>query len=265
MRWTKKKLIYFYFVLWLTTFGLILLLMAQRWVFSPLFYDSDNFLSRASKFVDKLNSERYIYARQYLQSFSPEINKDLHTKTLKSAMMVAVIITKRRETCGRHELDCEPHYLQQVIAALDEDMKIFASNGHGHFIPIVICNVDKQWKTHLDFSQVSRRFPTVLLHQNESSSNSNQNLRSQESLDYAMCLESTLKLSNSKYLLVLEDDALSFRGLFEKISYILNFRVEHKMSHDAISESERWGWIKLYCIIQNYGQDLVWKNQKLVN
>lgn len=250
MRWTKKKLIILNFLLWFITFGVILPLMAQKWVFSPFFYNSDNFRSRATKFVDKLNRDSYSRTEKYLQNVIPESNKDLHTTNLNSATMVAVIITKRRQICSSPKFECEPHYLQQVVAALDEDMQAFVSQSveknSENFVPIVICNVDKHSNEHLDFSVVRKQFPAIVLYNNESVSGNNYNLRTQESLDYAFCLESTLELSTPKYLLVLEDDAMSLKGIFEMIFFTLENRVEHKMTRDTISETERWGWIKLY-------------------
>lgn len=247
MRWTKKKLIIVNVLLWFITFGVVLPLMAQKWVFSPIFYNSEHFLTRASTFVDKLNTDRYNRTEQYLKNIDSKTNKDLHTKNLRTATMVAVIITKRREACSRRGFNCEPHYLQQVIAALDEDMKVFASRSENikrNFVPVVICNVDENPNDHLDFSLVRDQFPVII--RNETSNVRAYNARSQESSDYAFCLESTLKLSAPKYLLVLEDDAVGFNGIFEKIFYILDYRVEHKMSRGSISKSERWGWIKLY-------------------
>lgn len=246
MRWTKTKLVILNVLLWLITFSIIVPLMAQKWVFSPFFHNSGNFRTSASKFVDKLNADRYNVTEQYLKSIDPKTNKDLHIKNLKTAKMVAVIITKKRQTCSMHEFQCEPHYLQQVIAALDEDMNSFASRNSEGFVPIVICNVDKKSNEQLDFSLVRDQFPVIIRYDNESNSGNDYNARTQESLDYAFCLESTLKVSAPQYLLVLEDDALSFEGLFEKIFYILNYRVEYKISRDSISKTERWGWIKLY-------------------
>lgn len=248
MRWTKTKLMILNVLLWSMTFGFILPLMAQKWVFSPFFYNSDNFRTRASKFVDKLNADRYNRTEHYLKNINSKINKNLHTKNLKTATMVAVIITKRRESCSGRDFNCEPHYLQQVIAALDEHMKVFVaqnSENDRNFVPIVICNVDKNYNEQLDFSLVRDQFPVLVRFDNDSSG-SGYSSRSQESLDYAFCLESTLKLSSPKYLLVLEDDAVGFRGIFEKIFYILDHRVEHKMSRGSTSNTERWGWIKLY-------------------
>lgn len=250
MRWSKNKLIILNLLFWLVTFGVILPLMAQKWVFSPLFYNSNNFRTSASKFVDKLNTDRYNRTEKYLKNIVSKLNKDLHTRNLKTATMVAVIITKRRETCSRREFECEPHYLQQVIEALDDDMKVFAlrnsENISRNFVPIVICNVDKNADEHLDFSLVREQFPAIIRYDNATRNAGSHSSRIQESLDYAFCLESTLKLSSPKYLLVLEDDAVAFKGFFENLFSILDYRVEHRRSRDTISATERWGWIKLY-------------------
>ncbi len=253
MRWTRRKLIILNVLLWVITFGVILPLMAQKWVFSPFFYNSIDFRARASRFVDKLNADRYKMTEQYLKSIDPTINKDLHTENLETATVVTVIITKRREWCTGGEFNCEPHYLQQVVGALDEDMKVFVSrdtkNISRNFVPIIICNVDKKSNAQNDFSLVRELFPVILRYDNETSSvaQSSHNARLQETLDYAFCLESTLKLSSPKYLLVLEDDAVAFKGIFENIFYILDHRIEHQILHDSVTvETNRWGWIKLY-------------------
>lgn len=225
-------------------------LMAQKWVFSPFFYNSKDFRKRASSFVDKLNADRYNMTEQYLKSVDSITNKDLHTRHLKTANIVAVIITKRRQWCTDGDFHCEPHYLQQVIAALDEDTKVFVSRNPENFVPIVICNVDKRSSVHLDFSMVREHFPVTVRYSNESHSfhsDGAYSTRTQETLDYAFCLETTLQLSSPKYLLVLEDDAVPFKGIFEKISYILDYRIEHKILRGSVTaEKKRWGWIKLY-------------------
>ncbi|XP_037051822.1 post-GPI attachment to proteins factor 4-like [Bradysia coprophila] len=252
MRWTKRRLIILTVLVWAITFGIIVPLMAQKWVFSPFFSNSNDFHVRASKFVDKLNADRYKLTERYLKRIDSETNKDVHTKHLPTATMVTVIITKRRKQCRGREFDCEPHYLQQVVAALDEEMKFAlrdSKDKRERFVPIVICNVDRKPNEQLDFSLISEQFPTILRYGNESHEGVSGivNSRSQESLDYAFCLESILKLSSPKYLMVLEDDAVAFNGIFEKIFYLLDNRVEHKPLRGSMTtDPKRWGWIKLY-------------------
>lgn len=45
--------------LWIITFIVILSLLAQRWVYSPLFFASKSFRATATSLVDELNEQRY--------------------------------------------------------------------------------------------------------------------------------------------------------------------------------------------------------------
>lgn len=49
-------------LLWIISFLIVLPLLAQRWVYSPLFYSTKSFRAMASDLVDELNGLRYANA-----------------------------------------------------------------------------------------------------------------------------------------------------------------------------------------------------------
>jgi len=125
----------FTFILWFCTFLIVVPLCAQRWVFSPYFYASSGYKSRAPEIVENLNARRFIEAENYLRALNPKENEKLHSNGLQpsaKSQIVAVVTTMKRSVkCGRNNADqnCEPHYLQQTIVGLDKEAKAYVKKG----------------------------------------------------------------------------------------------------------------------------------------
>lgn len=153
-----------------------------------------------------------------------------------------IVITKRRFVCDRNEFDCEPHYLQQVLAALDIERK----RRHIDTVPVVVCNVDPHWEQHSDLDAIKNFFP-IILRYNHSGVDVPSN-KEQETSDYAFCLEKgSLKFKQTKYLMVAEDDVIVFENFFATLNLIVKNRVETKIVRgERVNTDKRWCWMKLY-------------------
>jgi len=138
MVWISPKLLEGYkftFILWFCTFLIVVPLCAQRWVFSPYFSASTDYKSQAPEIVENLNTRRFFEAENYLWALNPTENEQLHSNglrtTTKSRMAAVVTTMKRSVKCGRSsaERNCEPHYLQRTMAALDREAKAYFTKG----------------------------------------------------------------------------------------------------------------------------------------
>lgn len=161
---------------------------------------------------------------------------------------IVVVITKKRFICDQNEFDCEPHYLQQTLAALDRESKLKSVSVIENVnIPVVVCSVDSQWKKHQDLYDVMNYFPIIFRYNNTSDQTASN--KAQESSDYAFCLEeAAIQFGKAtKYLIVVEDDAIVFENFFITLRSILKNRVETKMFRgERISNERQWCWMKLY-------------------
>lgn len=155
-----------------------------------------------------------------------------------------MVITKKRFLCHRNEFDCEPHYLQQTLAAFDIESKWKRSTS-GETITVIVCNVDPNWEHHFDFDAIKNFFPLILRY-NYTSIDRPSN-KKQETSDYAFCLEEASLRLQTNYLIVAEDDAIVFENFFSTLSSIVKNRVETNMVRgEQVNNDIRWCWMKLY-------------------
>lgn len=185
---------------------------------------------------------RYLDADTYFQSLHKN-KPQFHQKQMSSEYLV-VVITKKRFMCDENKFHCEPHYLQQTLAALDRESRIESVNA---IVPVVVCSVDPQWKTHQDLHDIMNDFPIIFRYHNTNDQIATN--KAQETTDYAFCLEeASVKFGKAtKYLIVVEDDAIVFENFFITLSSILKNRVETKMLRgERISNERLWCWMKLY-------------------
>lgn len=153
-----------------------------------------------------------------------------------------VVITKKRFVCSQNKFACEPHYLQQTLAALDRESKSSSVDT----IPIAVCSVDPHWENHLDLDAIINYFPIILRYNNTSDEKPSNKV--QETSDYAFCLEeASLKFGEMKYVIVIEDDAIVFENFFINLNSILKHRIETNMVRgEKVYNDRQWCWIKLY-------------------
>lgn len=154
-----------------------------------------------------------------------------------------VVTTRKRFVCNQNKFDCEPHYLQQTLAALDLESKRKSVDS----IPIVVCSVDPNWQNHLDFNAIANYFPTIFRY-NDTGGDGKPSNKKQESSDYAFCLEeAALKFAQTKYLIVVEDDAIVFDDFFITLGSIVKDRIETSIVRgETVDNERRWCWMKLY-------------------
>ncbi|KAJ6646051.1 Post-GPI attachment to proteins factor 4 [Pseudolycoriella hygida] len=227
--------------LWFISFLVILPLLAQKWVFSPLFFSTQRLRDMAADLVDDYNHLRYLEAEKFFQNFGRADEEPSHEGESKD--FAVVVITRKRFVCNEaDEFDCEPHYLQQTLAALHRERKLVPA----HSIPIIVCNVDSHWEGHLDFVEILKFFPIIMRYENkEDFIPSN---KKQETSDYAFCLEEVWKrYQRFNYLIAFEDDAIVFDNFFHTINSILKYRIETRTARGEKHTNElRWCWMKLY-------------------
>lgn len=188
----------------------------------------------------RYNFQRYSEADKYFRTHVAFKNH-LPEQQLSDRFAV-VVITRKRFVCNRNEFDCEPHYLQQTLAALDRESRWKSWDS----IPIVICSVDPHWDEHLDLDAVRNYFP-ILLRYNNTGVDRPSN-KAQETSDYAFCLkEASLRFEKTKYLIAIEDDAVVFENFFTNLNSIVRHRLETSIVRGETVHNERqWCWIKLY-------------------
>lgn len=190
--------------------------------------------------------ENFLYIQRYREAvkyFQNLVVLNTHVPEREvSTKFAAIVITKKRFVCNGDEFDCEPHYLQQTLAALDRQIKLNSVNS----IPVVVCSVDSHWENHLDLNEVKNYFPLILRYNNtEDDKPSN---KKQETSDYAFCLEeASHKFAKTKYLIVLEDDAIVFDNFVTTLSSIVSDRLETNIVRgEKVNSDRQWVWMKLY-------------------
>lgn len=181
---------------------------------------------------------RYLDTERYFQSIDIYLNSP---KNHVSNEFTVVVITRKRSICSQNEFHCEPHYLQQTLAALDHESKSRGS------MSVAVCSVDPQWENHLDLHAIKNYFPIIFKYNNANEQRPSN--KAQETSDYAFCLEETsLRFGNvTKYLIAIEDDAIVFDGFFTTLSSIVKSRIETNILRGELIHNERrWCWMKLY-------------------
>lgn len=191
--------------------------------------------------IEKRFSQRYLEADKYFRSHAM-LNKQQLSERRISDEFAVVVITRKRFVCNRNEFDCEPHYLQQTLAALDRESKWKSVDS----IPIVVCSVDPHWDDHLDMAAILNYFP-IILRYNKTGVDRPSN-KKQESSDYAFCMdEARHRFAKTKYLVVVEDDAVVFENFFINLNAVVKHRIETNIvrGETVNNEPRRWCWMKL--------------------
>lgn len=184
--------------------------------------------------------DRYLEADKYFQSLNA--SKKLNRRT--SNDFAVVVITKKRFVCEQYEFDCEPHYLQQTVAALDSESKWNSVDS----IPIVVCSVDAHWERHLDLNAIANYF-SIIFRYNISGVEEIPSNKGQETSDYAYCLEqASLRFGTTKHLIAIEDDAVVFENFFSTLHSIVKNRIEttYTRGEKIVLDKRKWCWMKLY-------------------
>ncbi|XP_045187797.2 post-GPI attachment to proteins factor 4-like [Mercenaria mercenaria] len=156
--------------------------------------------------------------------------------------LLVVVVTISREKAPRSQ---KTGYLLQTATAVDKLM-----NRDKYFTNkiMLICNVDKNPKAHEDAVELQSYLPFI----NKDGGNNlgfnvtgvpelkdsglRDEARRQEIVDYAFCLNVSLSMKH-RYALILEDDVIPYKNLFEVLHHTLKYRLpEHK----------RFSFLKLY-------------------
>lgn len=180
--------------------------------------------------IDNENDARVRKAKQtlnHLASGFPDENlttKQLHAKKSGLDFAIVVVSVHRRSN---------PHYLLQTASRLMLEVKRDRGNSE-----IVIFNAERNPELNYDVNFLSR-FVKVL---NRSFPLVSDDIFAKEKQDYMEALQAGLQL-NSRYVLVVQDDALSVSEILWKLRYILKWKMPWKWLK---SGSQSWAFLKLY-------------------
>ncbi|XP_072281021.1 post-GPI attachment to proteins factor 4 [Pyxicephalus adspersus] len=134
-----------------------------------------------------------------------------------STTLVVTIITTRRRL--------EYHYLLQVargfldrVSECGQDCSTFQ---------VLICNVDPLPEDHSDACLLSQFLPMVARYQSKHLDTA-PNRFEQEKQDYSFCLSRTLETYNPEYVLLVEDDAVPLKDIFNVFFHLVQVRFPHE-------------------------------------
>ena len=217
--------------------------------FSPLYrkYNQENDVLHV---VQELNEGRLNRSMQYFQKLDNKTSQDFYrqrSSTVSDIVVCIVTISRTRNTA-------KTGYLIQTAAAIDQILK------QDQFFPktsLFVCNVDKQPNLHSDAVMLQNYMPYV---QKNGSNFWNKNFpvvnvslhhkivsRGQEIADYTFCLNATYSFG-SPYVLVLEDDVVPYKNIFEVLHYMLkqhNLRKPYQ-NIDGMTSRRQFSFLKLY-------------------
>ena len=228
------------YMLWLyiITFGVILPVICRDWIYSPYFSRDAN-AADLVKMADDKNTHRLHDATAYFN--------DVDTLGMESSkkngdnLTIIIVTVERTKTKQKEDLagrKITTGYLTQTMAALHElvSKDIHFNNKH-----IIICDVDKQPNRkevrHLrGIFNVTSKYGT--------SNVSHTNMYVQELQDYTFCLRTSISLQ-SKYVMVLQDDALPRQNLFRELKGILDRLTPYRILHNE-PVHHNIGYVSLY-------------------
>lgn len=204
------------------TFLLVLPSVCKNLGFSVYFMPSE-----ADKVaIDHENEIRVLKAKQNLLDIAsgfPNKNTGAEWRQGFPVDFAIVVVSVRRLS--------NPHYLLQTAARLMAEVQ--RDEGKSE---IVIFNADENPMLN-DDAQFLSRFITVA---NRSSLAKTDDIFEKEKLDYVGALNAGLRL-RSRYVLVVQDDALATSEILWKLRYILKWKMPQFKS-----DSNNWAFLKLY-------------------
>lgn len=205
--------------------------LCSDWAFSAYFTQPDEIgkeilISRAQN----LNHKYYLTAQHYINQLDSR-TKQGHEVMLQSEADITIgVITVHREA----KTHVTPGYLTQTLAKLDELIKL----DNNFRIALFVCDVSAPHQLHIEATNMSFYFPTyrgLSLHDGHSSFE-------KEKRDYICCLEKAMQ-TRSKYIMMVEDDAVPRDKLFDTLHYLLHM---HPKLATKPSVPDPWAYLKLY-------------------
>ena len=194
----------------LFTFVVILPWVCSDWPHS--LYFSDN----AKKDLEyELSLSTQIRVEESIMYFKNVSNwsRPLNSFNFKSALSLLIVVVS---------VERSGFYLTQVMAKLQHLMFEYATLFN---YEVIICNVDKSRRVRQEINNLGHFYEVVDRHDVKAD-----NVYEKEKQDYIFCINQSLHLDKSDYVLVLEDDALPNDDLFPVLSHLLRVRLQNKNS-----------------------------------
>ncbi|XP_070532668.1 post-GPI attachment to proteins factor 4-like [Ptychodera flava] len=226
-------------IVYSVTFSIVLPILCQRLPYSRYFMPNKD---QDFQLVLEANDNRIKASESYLKTLDPASTLGKYSLGSEAVHIVVGVVTVAR-TKNRHK-DISPKYLTQTLSRVEQGLR---RQNFGHNNKIFICNVDVDPADNTEAIELSKYFPMV----NNSKTDFKQkpdslhNILTKENDDYAFCLNvaSTYK---SKYVLLLQDDALPHENFYEILNDVLEHQVESYMyKGEYVSRDEKWAFLKL--------------------
>ena len=213
--------------------------LRSNWKFSKVYQqntemDFDNAI--------EINYQRRLEANKYLANLDAAKVKQTYVNNEKSTNLRFVIgvITVARNTQNLKDHQ-QTQYLTQVLSRLHEVLdKSHALNK----VYIFMCNVDPYPDKHQEANRMADFFPNVRRGKTGSFYRG-KNRHVLEKQDYAFCLQSAMKY-NSKYVLLIQDDAYPHENFYQVMNNILRTKLETRIEMgELVPDNGDWAWLKL--------------------
>lgn len=198
----------------------------------------------------ELNSKRLSRAYSYFNSTDPHKSMLLYSSRakIKSDLVICIVTVKRDSSFH------ETGYLIQTSSVIDSAVK---SDDYFKNTLLFLCNVDRTPYAHSDASFVQQYIPYVQkygtnsfgksYHVSNFTSSHKDYFRRREIEDYIFCMNVS-KSFGSRYVLILEDDVVPYKNVFEVLYYTIK---QHNLQHfdhlgKTFNEARQFAFLKLY-------------------
>ena len=183
------------------------------------------------------NELRFKQAARYLKALDANTTRRFYRGLQQQAavdLTVAVVTVKR--TGGQHSLG----YLTQVVTELD---KIFKADVSFKKI-MFICNTFAGPGRHEEAEDLARYFPVDTRFPSGNIEHAIGDIFEKEKRDYVYCLQKALQYPTN-HVLIIEDDAVPNRDLFDVLKHVLENSVE-KIHRAGEMVLQHWAYVKLF-------------------
>ena len=222
-----------------------LFLLCQHLPFSTLYHSSEA-KEVIRKKIQRINSLRVVQAQNVLSGLDAATRTTYFQNEQSGKLRYAIgVVTVAREVRRKDVGKLE--YLTQVMAQLH---RVLVNHGATNKVFPFICNVDSNPSDHEEAIQLAKYFPNVTklystLHLNSKERHRKIDIWEKEKQDYVFCLEAALQY-NTDYVILLEDDVYANDDFYQVLEHLVKTKLETKIRRgDRISNTERWGWVKL--------------------
>lgn len=222
--------ILFFLYFWsIITFAFILPWLCQDLGFS-LYYKSSQLTKDK---LENINSKRTVEAYTFfshLQAQASDVFSLNKPPFLKENLRIAfVVVSVKRQS--------NPRYLLQVVARLLSQTR--DEKDHKWKAKVVVLNADTNPSENKDAEYLENYVTVINAYEGINISMVDTEVYEKEKRDYVLALKIGANL-NADYTVIIEDDALPDRDFFQKLQFLINWRVSWFRTKPG------WGFLKLY-------------------